>query len=335
MEGFIRKVQLTGGTTLSISLPKEWAAEAGLRPGSMVRLIPRSRAMLVLIPEGLRENRRGTELSVKGDASAEMLLRELISLYLAGYDVIKIEFSTPSLQLKLHLKENIRKKLLGMEILNESVTEMVLQCFAQHVELPLKEALKKQADLAASMQRDATAALISGDRELANEVVQRDDEVDKLFYFIGRQLNLAVELPWILQELKIKSAMACLSYSMVTKAIERIGDHASNIANASLSIDERIGEDVAANIARLNNHVKNIFLESVAIFLRRDSKAADALMEKVGKARELYAEALENILTSSMSSRNASLMRTALGDWMRIAEYSADIAEQTIFISLL
>ncbi|MDW8021436.1 MAG: PhoU domain-containing protein [Nitrososphaerota archaeon] len=335
MGEYIRRVQLTGGTTLTVSLPKDWAAELGLKPGSLMRLIPRRSSGLLLIPEGLEENRREARLVVRDDTKAEMLLRDLISLYLAGYDIIKIEFLTPHPLLKLHLKDNMRRKLMGVEILKESVTEMLLQCFAQHVELPLNEALSRQAELAASMQRDATTSLITGDRELAEEVIQRDDEVDKLFYFIGRQLNLAAELPKVLQEFRMENAMACLSYAMVTKAIERIGDHASNIASASLSIEGGIEEQLATEIRNLDERVKNIFLESIAVLLRKDGRAANSIIEKVEDVRKLYAENLEKVTTPKISPKKSSLLRMALGDWMRIAEYSADISEQAIFLSLL
>lgn len=335
MEEYIRRVQLTGRTTLSISLPKEWAAEIGLKPGSLVRLIPRSGLGLILTPDVLEESRREARLLVKEDTKADTLLRELISIYLAGYDIIKIEFSVPQSYLKLYIKQNMRKKLMGMEILNESMMEMLLQCFAKHLELPLEEALKRQAELAASMQRDATTSLLLGDRELAEEVIQRDDEVDKLFYFISRQLNLAAELPQILHELKIKNAMACLSYAIITKAIERIGDHASNIASISLNIDEKIDEELAIEIKRLDEHVKNMFLESIGVLLKKDKKEANILIEELEKVKKLHAELLEKIVKRKNNAKNTSLLRTALGAWTRIAEYSVDIAEQTIFLSLL
>lgn len=335
MEEYIRRVQLTGRTTLTISLPKDWAEAIGLRPGSIIRLIPRSSLGLILIPEGLEESRREARLLVEEDKEAEMLLRELISLYLSGYDIIRLEFSVPHLHLKLYLKDNIRKKLMGMEILKESLTEMLLQCFAKHVELPLEDALKKQAEIAASMQRDATTSLLLRERELAEEVIQRDDEVDKLFYFISRQLNLAAELPRILHELRIENTMACLSYAMVTKAIERIGDHASNIANTSLNISEEIEEEIAIEIKKLDEHVKNVFLESITVLLKKDNKAANNLIGEVEKIKKFYTEVLEKVMARKTDSKTTPLLRTALGDYIRIAEYSSDIAEQAIFLSLL
>lgn len=335
MQEYIRRVQVTGKATLSVSLPKDWVEKAGLKPGSLVRLIPRSNSSLVLICEGQGGSKREAKISVREDTEAETLLRELISLYLAGYDIINIEFSMPHSQLKLYIKENMRKKLMGMEVLNESMMEMLLQCFAQHVELPLTEALERQAELAASMQRDATMALLTGDRDLGEEVVQRDDEVDKLFYFISRQLNLAAENPQTLHELGIDNVMACLSYSSVTKSIERIADHASNIASVSLSLEGEIDKQIAAEIQKLDERIKNIFIESKNVLLRKDSKLANQLIEDVEETRKIYEEVVEKVMLLKTSLKNASILKTALGDYIRIAEYSADIAEQTILLNIL
>jgi phosphate uptake regulator len=229
----------------------------------------------------------------------------------------------------------MRKKLMGMEVLNESMMEMLLQCFAQHVELPLAEALKRQAELAASMQRDATTALLKRDRELAEEVIQRDDEVDKLFYFISRQLNLAAENPQMLHELGIENVIACLSYSSVTKSIERIADHASNIASTSLSLEEDIDKQIALEIQKLDERIKNIFLESKNILLMKDSRLANQLLAEVEKVRRVYDEVVEKAMVWKTSPKNTSILKTVLGDYMRIAEYSADIAEQAILLSIL
>ena len=335
MVEYIRRVQVTGKSTLSVSLPKEWVDKVGLKAGSIVRLIPKSASMIILINGGQGGSKREARISVKEDTDAEMMLRELISLYLAGYDIIKIEFSMPYSHLKLYLKENMRKKLMGMEVLNESMMEMLLQCFAQHVELPLTEAIERQADLAASMQRDATIALLTMDKGLAEEVIQRDDEVDKLYYFIGRQLNLSAENPQMLHDLKIDNVMACLSYSSVTKSIERIGDHASNIASISLLLEEEIDKQINVEIQKLDEEIKDIFLKSINILLRKDSRSANRLIGEIEEVRKLYNEVVEKLMMWETSPRNISVLRTALGDYIRIAEYSADIAEQTIFLSLL
>jgi len=42
-----RKAQLTGGSTFTGSLPKDWATEIGLETGETLRLFPRDRTLII------------------------------------------------------------------------------------------------------------------------------------------------------------------------------------------------------------------------------------------------------------------------------------------------
>ncbi|MEM0452295.1 MAG: phosphate uptake regulator PhoU [Nitrososphaerota archaeon] len=330
---YSRKLQLTGKSTLTISLPKDWIDSLGLKPGDIVKLTVRG-STLVLTPEARESGRKEYVLNVDVSVNAESLLREVISLYLAGYDAIKINFSSPLTHLKFYLKDNVRKKLLGLEVLDETAMSISLQCFAQYVDLPLMEALKKQADLALSMERDAITALLLDDKQLAEEVIQRDDEVDKLFYFITRQLNLAIERPRMLRDLEIGSEMACLSYAAITKSIERIADHAWSIASSSIMIEDKLDDEVKIEIEKLEENVRTIFKESIRILLVKDKNLANKIIEEARRVRDLYNEVFKKIISWKLSPKNASLIKTILEDLVRIADYSTDISEQVIFLTL-
>ncbi len=44
----VRKVQVVGGTTFIVSLPKKWVREAGLKPGGELILIPKGSSSLLI-----------------------------------------------------------------------------------------------------------------------------------------------------------------------------------------------------------------------------------------------------------------------------------------------
>jgi len=52
-----RKVQLTGGSTLTISLPVKWARAAGIKHGDELSLVQRSDNSLLITPEKSEEGR--------------------------------------------------------------------------------------------------------------------------------------------------------------------------------------------------------------------------------------------------------------------------------------
>ena len=86
------------------------------------------------------------------------------------------------------------------------------------------------AIIASGMVQDAVASLQSGDLSLAEEVSQRDDEVDRFYHFIVRQLNMAVRNRAIIEEVGLLAARDCLGYRLAVKSIERVADHAAGIA---------------------------------------------------------------------------------------------------------
>jgi len=335
-EGFTRRVQLTGRSTLVVSLPKEWVRLTGLKRGSIIRLIPRRRFELLLIPEEAGVGRKETKLNVEGRMRPEEVMRELISVYQAGFDIIEIRFESPSPEVKSAVKDAVRRRLMGMEILSESASSITMQCFAKHVEFPLQDALARSGEIASSMSDDAVKALLTRDRRLGEEVFQRDDEVDRLFHYMTRQLNVALERPGVMEELGLTSPMECLSYSFIAKAVERVGDHAASIALIAQEIGEKPTEALSLAINAMSQEAIKVFEDSLTSVREKDRELANGIVNRVKEIRrKRYEKAVERVMKWRTSPRNASLIKTALEDLMRIAEYSADIAEQTISLSII
>ncbi|MFB6201106.1 MAG: AbrB/MazE/SpoVT family DNA-binding domain-containing protein [Halorhabdus sp.] len=73
-----RKVQLSGGTTYTVSLPKTWATEHGIEAGSVLALHPNDDGSLLI---EATDDRANTSRSIAVDVSgtAEDALRERIS----------------------------------------------------------------------------------------------------------------------------------------------------------------------------------------------------------------------------------------------------------------
>ncbi len=102
---------------------------------------------------------------------------------------------------------------------------------------PLKAfiTIPRMAEGAASMVRDSIRAFVQGDSQLARQVIERDAEVDWEHEQIFREL-----LTYMMEDAKtIRRALALL---MVSRALERIGDHGTNIAEQVVYLVE--AEDI-------------------------------------------------------------------------------------------
>jgi phosphate transport system protein len=83
--------------------------------------------------------------------------------------------------------------------------------------------IPRMAQIAQRMLRDALDAFVKGDVGLAQSVLDRDDELDALKTQIFREL-----LTYMLQD--PSTIEAALALILVSRHLERIGDHATNIA---------------------------------------------------------------------------------------------------------
>ncbi|MBI2835711.1 MAG: phosphate signaling complex protein PhoU [Acidobacteria bacterium] len=83
--------------------------------------------------------------------------------------------------------------------------------------------IPRMAALADGMLRDALDAFVRGDTALAQSVLERDDELDGLKTQVFREL-----LTYMLQD--VKTIEPALDLILISRHTERIGDHATNIA---------------------------------------------------------------------------------------------------------
>ena len=83
--------------------------------------------------------------------------------------------------------------------------------------------LPRMSELAEAMVRDSLNALVRGDQELAQSVLRRDDQVDRLRDQLFREL-----LTYMMENSSV--VFSAFELILVAKNLERIGDHATNIA---------------------------------------------------------------------------------------------------------
>ena len=330
-----RKVQVTGGNSFVVSLPKSWVNDVGLQPKDAVAVVTQPDSSLLIIP------RRDIRSAAKSEATIDVthgldkdvLLRHFISYYLAGYDTIRINLGRSDVSLRTFIREGIRRKLVGVEIIEEGSAGILTQCLSGYVDLPLKKALERMSIISAGMLTDAVTVLQTGGKGLGEEVIQRDDEVDRFYHFLLRQLNIAVRDRSVIQEIGLTSARDCLGYRLVAKSTERVADHAASIASQAESLGSISGAS-AKKVQDMASLSCKIFEASIASLLRLDAKMAE---EAIGKTREvvqLEERLSSEILSPKMSGEQVASVKLILESVRRVAEYGADVAEVAIDLTV-
>lgn len=330
-----RKVQITGGNSFVVSLPKAWVKDVGLKPRDAVAIITQPDSSLLIIPR--RELREAAKSEAVIEAAAgldkDALLRHFISFYLAGYDIIRINLGRSDASLRGSIREGIRRKLVGVEIIEESQTGILTQCLSGYIDLPLKKALERMAIIAAGMITDAAAALHDDTLGIAQEVIQRDDEVDRFYHFILRQLNIAVRDRSVIQEIGLSSARDCLGYRLVAKSTERVADHAVSIASQA-EVLKSVPEGAMKKVQEMTALSRKIFESSITALLRLDAKMAEETISKVKEVERLEEKLSTEILTPRMNGTQVASVKLMLESVRRVAEYGADISEAALDLAV-
>jgi phosphate transport system protein len=126
------------------------------------------------------------------------------------------------------MKINADLERVGDQAVN--IAENVLQLLPHPPLKPLID-IPRMAEIAERMVRDALDSFVKGDAELAREVLRRDDEVDGLKDQLFREL-----LTYMMADPgTIPRALALL---LISRHLERIADHATNIAEDVIFIAE-------------------------------------------------------------------------------------------------
>lgn len=330
-----RKVQITGGNSFVVSLPKTWVKDVGLKPKDAVAIITQPDSSLLIIPR--KELREATKSEAVIEASPgldkDALLRHFISFYLAGYDIIRINLGRSDGSLRGSIKEGIRRKLVGVEIIEESQTGILTQCLSGYIDLPLKKALERMAIIAAGMITDAAEALHDDTTGMAQEVIQRDDEVDRFYHFILRQLNIAVRDRSVIQEIGLSSARDCLGYRLVAKSTERVADHAVSIATQAEAL-KSVPEGAVKKVQEMTALSRKIFESSITALLRMDAKMAEEAISRTKEVARLEEKLSAEILAPRMSGTQVASVKLMLESVRRVAEYGADISEAALDLAV-
>jgi phosphate uptake regulator len=329
--GNFRNIQKTGGNSFVVSLPKSWITDLGLRPKDSVAVLVQPDSSLLIVP---RRDLRGTPksestLEVSQGLEKDALLRHFISYYLAGYDTIRLTMGKADGSLRGFIREGIRRKLVGVEIIEESSTNILTQCLSGYVELPLKKALERMSIIAAGMLSDSVNALRGGQKGMAEEVIERDDEVDRFYHFLLRQLNIAVRDRSIIQEIGLTSTRDCLGYRLVVKSVERVADHAAAIA-AQAEYLQGLSDNAVRKIVDMTAQSRKVFDGSISALLRLDGKMAEEAITKTKEVVLMEGRLSGEVLAPRMSGAQIGSVKLMLESIRRAAEYGSDIAEVAI-----
>jgi Phosphate uptake regulator len=322
-----RKVQVTGGSTYTVSIPKSWANDNDVSAGSTVEFYPEGDS-LFMTPTGGDDQTKGT-LDITNLEDTE-LIRAVMTMYVSGFDVIVLESGRITNDQRGMIRE-ATQSLVGLEVLEETKDEIVIRDLLDSSELSIHNAVTRMRLIAASMLEDALLALRDLDRDLAHDVIQRDDDVDRLWMVVSRIFRATLRTPKASEELGLPREV-CFDYHSSARQLERIGDHATKIAHLTLEIDQEVSEDVLTAIEDLHSDVVSVIDGGMDALFTDDNDEATQLANDVRKqVREIdqTARGIDELLRE-LDPAHAQLVGLIVDSVSRTADYGGNIAETAL-----
>jgi phosphate uptake regulator len=326
----LRKLQLTGGSTYTISLPKTWILQNQLKKKSSLRIRLEEDGSLSVrsseLPKKETSHEAYIQVSQKEDEDA--LVRKTVSAYLVGYNILHVKAQRGqqlSSKQRSVLKAFARNLLVGTEIVIDTPEELTLQVLLSYPELSVESALRRMAIITTSMHKDTIASLQKLDHSLAKDVMATDDEVDRFNMYIVRQLKMAIQSPTTIKEIGLANARDCLGYRLVTKSVERTADHAVKIAENVLLMKKKLDDNTLEKVAEMSAIAISMFERAIEALFKRDYEAAEDSIERTKDILALEKEAIA--ASHKIDIEEAASLRLIIESVRRTAEYATDIAE--------
>ena len=336
--GETRKIQFTGKSSYIISLPKQWVMDLGLKQGDQIKIIRKGSSTLELYPpkfESRIQKKEDATIEIGSEEDASSIVRKLISLYFLGYKTIHVKPKDGRLSPNQRntVKEAVKRMLMGSEIISDSISGITVQVLVNLLELSVVGAFKRMLHLAESMSSDAILSVKENNSELAQEVINTDDEVDRFGFYIIRQLKIAIQNEHMLKEMGFRNARNCLGYRLIVKNIERVGDHASFIAKDVIEFKKSIKKEILEKLEDMNKFCLSVLNDScLALFTEDYSKAENTIR----KADEIikYEKKVRDVSKSLKNEEEIYRVKRMTENIKRVSEYASDIAEMVLNMNI-
>jgi phosphate transport system protein len=202
-----------------------------------------------------------------------------------------------------------------------------------HEELAGLEAdLQSESDLVLRSLRAALAALEHGDRELAEEVIRFDDEVDERYLAIenGIQNLLARQTP-VATDLRLVLAVLHINLHL-----ERCADYCVTIAKLVKLTAELAGDaGLIEAFGEMGSRAEQMLRVAVDSFAARDEVRAETLVELDELIDRANRRAMEQVfaISDDLEKRRWGLRMLIVSRCLeRIGDLAVDIGEQTAYL---
>jgi phosphate uptake regulator len=329
----IRKMQLVGRASFSVTLPPDWVKEYKLKPSDQITITREEDGSLRLAPGIIREEKKEVKITIDADRCKDpgMVMRLIIGGYDRGCDSIEIVS-------KHAISENHRREindaangLMGMGVVESTSNRIMLQSLVDPSKFPAVMLFKRLYEVVSSMNQDALRALNDEDTSLATSVIQRQNEVNKIYWLLVRQIVSAIYDRNVLKKIGLKGLPDLALFLVTFPRVKLVAGYDVDIANNQLANRKNgiSGADLQ-KIIRLGNMAHKIFSNAREAFFKTDSVLANNAVESFKPLDKMKDELLIDLCPRIKDAHSAMHVSNIIRDFRGIANLGKLIAEVII-----
>lgn len=205
----------------------------------------------------------------------------------------------------------------------------------RHFEIQLDELRKKLLEMSGLVESSiyrSVLALVEKDDELIRQVLENEVRVNRMQIeiddlatgLLALQQPMATDLRFITSSIKINSDL------------ERMGDHAVNIAERARSLMHEPTIKPLIDLPQMANLVQSMLRESLDAFIKRDASIARSVLKSddaVDQMRDTVYDELVHYMEAEPSAiRGCIHLMFVARNLERIADHATNIAEDVVFL---
>jgi phosphate uptake regulator len=312
-----------------VTLPKEWAEGQKIRKNDPVGMTIQPDGTLLIsknTTDKILQQIKEIDCNTIGDPA--FLFRLLIGTYIMGFNVIQLTSQQGFPPFVRSVVRDFTQMTIGQEVVEETETVIVIKDLLNPVEMPFDNTIKRMFVIVKNMHKDAITALENRNKTLAEDVIKRDIDADRLNWLIARQTNMIMLHSSLSRQMGVSPDMA-MHYHLLSRIIERVGDHAIRIAEHAIPImDTTLDKRTLTVIKKASAMSLDIFDRSIVSFFNLDLKEANRNIESISVLENLCGEI--HTLELKQNTPVAISLNYITESIRRAGEYASDISETVI-----
>jgi len=179
----------------------------------------------------------------------------------------------------------------------------------------------------------AIHSLVERDSNAAQKVLDDDDQIDQLEVEIDR---LCVDTIALYQP-AARDLRFVIAVAKITPLLERIADHACNIARAAIDLNDEPQLKSYVDLPRMAEHALGMLHAALDAFTSGNAAAARQIIGRDSEINEIYNrlfhDLIEMMVADSTTTTRAARMLFVAKHIERIGDYVKDICEMTVYMT--